>query len=271
MTDPWGAAVQVTDLNPAKELRRFRRSFSLGKRILQGRNRPSDVERGCALVEVNRASRARMNRYASHHFVGDTLFARLGRAVCAAEAIPRKEFFETWEVAKKLRHRLRGRPIVELAAGHGFLSALLILFDDAIPSATCVDLSKPLSHERLYGSLIEVWPRLEGRVGYEQCRIEEVAIPPEALVVSVHACGTITDLVLDRAIAQGNPVAVVPCCHDFDRSDDGGLTPWMEPSLAIDAARAARLANAGYRVVATTIPEDITPRNRLLIGLPPTA
>ena len=217
---------------------------------------------------MNRASRTRLNRFASHHFVGETLFARLGQAVCAAEALPRKEFFESWEVAKKLRHRFRGRPIVELAAGHGFLSALLVLFDDTIPFATCVDRSKPLSHDRLLAALIDVWPRLEGRVRYEQARLEEVEISKAALVVSVHACGVITDSVLDRALSQSNPVAVVPCCHDFSESDDGGLTRWMEPSLAIDAARAARLRAAGYEVIATTIPEDITPRNRLLIGVP---
>ncbi len=220
------------------------------------------------MADFDKSSRNRMTRCATKFFTGETLFARLGRAVCRAETLSRKEFFETWEVARRIRKRLRGRPVLELAAGHGFLAALMIILDDTIPSATCVDTSKPLSHERLIATLEEAWPRLAGRVAYQERRIEQVVLPTDALIVSVHGCGTLTDQVLGLALAARCPVAVLPCCHDFSDSDDLGLRGWMEPSLAIDAARAARLSLGGYRVVATTIPEDITPRNRLLIGWP---
>jgi hypothetical protein len=42
----------------------------------------------------------------------------------------------------------------------------------------------------------------------------------------------------------------------------------MDAALAIDATRAARLSAAGYRVRTQTIPSEITPKNRLLIGEP---
>jgi len=42
----------------------------------------------------------------------------------------------------------------------------------------------------------------------------------------------------------------------------------MSPDLAIDATRAARLRQQGYRIWTKTIPADVTPRNRLLIGAP---
>jgi len=88
------------------------------------------------------------------------------------------------------------------------------------------------------------------------------------VIVSSHACGQLTDLVLGRAADAGARVAVLPCCHDFGGGDTGSLTGWMDDALAMDVMRARRLAGAGYRVWTQTIPADITPKNRLLIGVP---
>ena len=88
------------------------------------------------------------------------------------------------------------------------------------------------------------------------------------LVVSAHACGTLADLVLGRASASRARVAVLPCCHDLDVNDDGGLSGWMEGALAIDVVRALRLKQQGYRIWTQSISAQITPKNRLLLGEP---
>jgi hypothetical protein len=74
--------------------------------------------------------------------------------------------------------------------------------------------------------------------------------------------------VLDRAIAAGASVAVLPCCHNLDESDAGDLTGWIDGALAMDIRRAERLRSSGYRVWTQTIPESITPKNRLLLASP---
>lgn len=200
------------------------------------------------------------------HFAGDTLFDRIARAVCEAECLPRKELYEAWETAKRIRRRLRGGPVVELAAGHGLLSVILILLDDTTDTASCVDSRRPDSHGKLLATLESHWPRLTGRVRYVEGRIDEAEIPAEALVASVHACGRLTDQVLDRAIAGRHRLAVLPCCHDLRDCDTGGLEGWLDGPLAIDATRVARLREAGYQVRTMRIPEEITPKNRLLLG-----
>jgi len=219
-------------------------------------------------VKLDKHSRNRLTRFSLKFFPGDKLFDRIVRAVCRAECLPRKEFFETWEVVRRIRRRFKDRPVVELAAGHGFLSALLLLLENGIPSARCYDIKKPLSHDKLMATLTPEWPRLAGRVIYEEKKIEDVELTPDSLAVSVHACGGLTDQVLDLALAARSAVAVLPCCHALGKSEDAGLSGWMEGTLAVDAARAARLHAAGYKVITTTIPEDITPRNRLLLGWP---
>lgn len=211
------------------------------------------------------------NRLTPHdlpRFEGPTLFERLARQVCLAHCLPRKELFESWEVARRIRRLCRGRRVVDLGGGHGLLAHALLLLDDSSPSAVVVDADVPLSAAALHDALVAEWPRLHGRVGFEQTDMAQVAITASDLVVSVHACGGLTDVVLGRAMEAGAPVAVLPCCHDIRAHDDGGLAGWMEASLAIDTTRATRLRHNGYRIWTQVIPPEITPKNRLLIGIP---
>jgi hypothetical protein len=112
------------------------------------------------------------------------------------------------------------------------------------------------------------WPRLEGRIRFMETDLERVELLHGDLVVSAHACGGLTDLILDRAMAAGARVAVLPCCHDLKGADLGGLEGWLDGPLAMDVVRVARLRSQGYRVVTQRIPGDITPKNRLLLAEP---
>ena len=217
---------------------------------------------------MNRHSRARLTPRNLDEFAGETLFARLGQAVCRAGCLPRKELFEAWEAASRVRRRIRGGTIIDVAGGHGLVGFVMLLLDDSSPYSVCVDRRKPKSFGRLEAVLLEQWPRLVGRVRYEERRFEDLELPADAALVGVHACGPLTDRVLDSAIAGRHRVAVLPCCHSAARCDTGGVEAWLPVGLAVDAMRSARLRSEGYKVFASVIPEDITPENRLLIGLP---
>jgi hypothetical protein len=220
------------------------------------------------LPTFSRSSRSVLNGHTADRFPGDTLFARIARAVCEAECLPRKELFEAWEVARRVRRRMRGGPVVELAAGHGLLAAILLILDDSSPHAVCVDPMRPPSQERVLTVLEKYWPRLKGRVQFVKARIENAEVPEGALLVSVHACGALTDEVLDLAVTTRSSVAVLPCCHDLGKCDTGALAGWMDGPMAVDATRVERLRRVGFRVHTTQIPADITPKNRLLMALP---
>lgn len=190
----------------------------------------------------------------------------MGRVLCAIERVPRKELYESWEVARRARRRFRGGRVVDLACGHGLIAHLALILDDSSPCAVAADPRLPPSAHAIAEALAAAWPRLAGRVSLEARRIEDVAIDPDDVVLSAHACGALTDQVLDRAIEARARVAVLPCCHDAERNDTGGLDGWLDAPLAIDVTRAARLRAHGYTVRTQTIPESITPKNRLLIG-----
>jgi SAM-dependent methyltransferase len=221
-----------------------------------------------SVISLDRSSRNRLTEKDLHKFAGDTLFDAIARAVCHAGCLPRKELYEAWEVARRVRRRFRGGRVVDLACGHGLLAQILLLLDDSSPMALAVDLRIPKSAAALAMSLNSNWPRLNDRIRFMESDINDVELHHNDIVVSAHACGGLTDLILERAVDAGASVAVLPCCHNLKDGDTGGLEGWMDGPLAMDAARVSRLRSNGYRVFTQLIPEEITPKNRLLLAEP---
>jgi hypothetical protein len=214
------------------------------------------------------SSRGRLTDYDLGRFAGETLFDRLARAVCHAGCLPRKELFEAWEAARRVRRLCRGGRVVDLGGGHGLLAHVMLLLDDSSPDALVVDAALPPSSARLHDAVLTTWPRLSGRITFLREHVEDVDLADTDIVVSVHACGGLSDVILNRAAAARARVAVMPCCHDLDRNDDGDLSGWVDGPLAIDVTRALRLKQQDYRIWTQQISADITPKNRLLIGVP---
>lgn len=182
--------------------------------------------------------------------------------------MPRKELYEAWEVARRARRRFRGGRVLDLACGHALVAQIMLLLDDSSPSALAVDAQLPPSAFRVATSLSSAWPRLAGRVSLLSAKLDAVEALPGDVIVSCHACGRLTDDVLDMAVAVRARVVVLPCCQSAAESDSGGLSGWLDAALAIDVTRAAKLTAAGYDVRTQTIPASITPKNRLLLGAP---
>jgi hypothetical protein len=219
-------------------------------------------------VTFDKRSKAIVTRHDLGRFEGDTLFDRVARVVARAECLPRKELYESWELARRVRRRMRGGRVVELAAGHGLVAWLLLLLDGSSERAIAVDTKTPPSADTLSNALGAEWPRLAGRLERRAESLDRLSLDAGDLVVSVHACGALSDVVLTRALEARARVALMPCCHDAETCDSGGLLGFLSLPLAIDATRVARLRSAGYDVHTQTIPEEITPHNRLILGVP---
>ncbi len=214
------------------------------------------------------SSRARLTAYDLERFPTSSLFDRIGRTVCEAGCLPRKELYESWEVARRTRRFFRGGRVVDLGGGHGLLSQLMLLLDDSSPVAIVVDPAIPPSAVAVHEVLVRAWPRLSGRIKFKTASLQSIELTHGDVVVSSHACGALTDQVIEHAVTARAPVAVLPCCHDVETCDAGSLGGWMDAELAIDTMRAVRLEGHGYRVWTQTIPAEITPKNRLLLAAP---
>jgi hypothetical protein len=212
------------------------------------------------------SSKARLTEHDLDRFKGETLFDRIARATCEAGCLPRKELYEAWEVARRVRRVFRGGRIIDLAAGHGLLAQILLILDDSSPVAVAVDAVLPPSCATLHDTLARTWPRLQSRVTFVERPLDAIELHEDDVVVSSHACGALTDLVIDRAIAARARVAVLPCCHVFKTNDQGALSGWVDGALAIDIMRVLKLEQNGYRVRTQTISAAVTPKNRLLLA-----
>lgn len=214
------------------------------------------------------SSRARLTHHDLGRFPGSTLFDRIARAVCEAGCLPRKELYEAWEVGRRTRRWFRGGRVIDVGAGHGLLAHVMLLLDDSSPAAVAVDPALPASAPRIHDALVQAWPRLAGRVTCVSGGPDDVAVEPGDVVVSCHACGALTDRVIERAVKARARIAVLPCCHDLETCETGDLTGWVDAALAIDVVRATRLRDQNYRVRTQQISAEITPKNRLLLGEP---
>lgn len=214
------------------------------------------------------ASRSRLTTHDLYRFEGSTLFDRVARSLCEAGCVPRKELYEAWEVARRARRRFRGGRVVDLACGHALVAQLMLLLDDSSPSALAVDSKLPPSASRVADCLGSAWPRLAGRVTLLEAKLESVQVQAHDVLVSCHACGALTDDVIELALAARARVVVLPCCQSTGKCDLGGLAGWLDAALAIDVTRAGKLRAAGYQVHTQTIPAAITPKNRLLLAAP---
>ena len=217
---------------------------------------------------MKKSTRSRLTEKQIAEFPGNTLFDKIARAVCRAGTLPGKELFEAWEVARRVRRKYRGGRVVDLACGHGLLAHIMLLLDDSSEKALAVDLDFNENTKRLSRIIVDRWPRLANRISYLESRVEDIDLSRNDIAVSVHACGRLTDTIIEAAVNARARLAVLPCCHDTKTGDLGGLDGWVDGPLAIDVTRAALLRAKGYSVITRTIPEAITPKNRLLMAHP---
>lgn len=214
------------------------------------------------------AERHRLAPYHRDRFPSQSLHDVVARLVCDAACLVEKEWHESWAVARKVLRRHRGGPVVDLAGGHGLAAFLILLQDRDTPEARVVDTRVPDSVGRLREVLAVRWPGLVARWRFLPGDLAGASIPTDARLLGIHACGGLTDVILERAVAHAVRVAVLPCCHSRSRQDAGGLDGWLAHDVAVDVVRARRLAEHGFEVHTTTIDDRITPKNRLLIGTP---
>ena len=213
------------------------------------------------------------------------LLAEVGDVAASTGVMPRKELFEAWEVATRIDAAFpRAHRVADCAAGHGLLAWLLLLLGarrGVTRTAVCVDVTMPPSADVIADAFTTRWPSLTGSLHYVEGGIECVVADSGTLVASVHACGPLTDGVLETAVRGGAAAAVMPCCHSLrkqripsalsDLTNDELRTAAAKDGAAraIDEMRIAGLRARGYSVATQRIPAQITPFNRLILATPP--
>ena len=275
-------------------------------------------------LSMDRRPRGKLKRKHKYLFQNDhsqendqqrVLFDELAVILCETGVVPRKELFETYSAALYIHEKFRHmRRIADLAAGHGLLSWFLLVLDykeyewsnisekRKPRTAICVDRRMPPSAEKIANAMVKHYPDIKSRWTYVQSDLSSVIPHPSCLISSVHACGTLTDYLIELTIGDFKnrhgdsngrvPLAVVPCCHTIQerkgyRPHDllgmniEQITALVDekkkhmneddsPSIAVadvlDNIRLKTLENAGYDVEEVMLPDIFTARNRLMMA-----
>ena len=173
-------------------------------------------------------------------------------------------------------------------------------------TAVCIDIAMAKSSETAAGIFFKEYPQFcddrssssetsspQGkghlRWDYVEGPVENIVPHESCLLVGIHACGRLSDTVINLAICSNAPLALVPCCHSkkiltpeqaegfkalmasAPASNKTSNAPIPSYTLAdfTDSIRKQRLVDAGYKVLEMWIPEEFTPKNRILLAVPP--
>ena len=151
-----------------------------------------------------------------------------------------------------------------------FLLALCVQARTPLPVVYAVDERMPASAGKLRDAFGEAFPRLRAQHRYIVGDARDVAAASDTLVCGLHACGGLSDIVIDVALEGSSALALVPCCHSTKIPHDAAAAAKVGLDEAIDASRARRLAAAGWDVERDVLcPPEITPKNGLILGRPP--
>jgi len=106
-------------------------------------------------------------------------------------------------------------------------------------------------------------------VEYQTADIKEAGLPEADLITSIHACGTLTDRVIEQAIEQGSPFAVMPCCQSQSVHLNDEILKYFENKRDfIDITRVQNAQNNNYNIILRNVDPKITDKNRIIVGFP---
>lgn len=164
----------------------------------------------------------------------------------------------------------------DLCAGHGLTGMLFAACNPPragrVVRTRLVDISEPAAHSVLKNLITEVCPWMKDEVQFYPYSLNEyLGIDSKSacpVVIATHACGSLTDDVLDQAVAmKACGIAVMPCCYTgTDKGSPFGIKRSLGVAWAADIRRSYLLDSSGYHVDYTTIPREITPLNRIVLG-----
>lgn len=224
---------------------------------------------------MKRSSRSRLHPGLAFHFPSENVHDRIGRAVCEARCLARKEFFESWSFVHRVRRHLDAPVVWDLCSGHGLVAFLLALLEPGVEKVRCVDRRRPRNHDRLRAALSTIDAGRVAKVVFDEMEVEDLEPPSERVfVTAVHACGRRTDRAIDLALAARASIAALPCCHESAYLIERGELPEallarISKRDAVDAARMFKLARAGYDVRSRKVDDDVTAQADLILGLAP--
>ena len=188
------------------------------------------------------------------------------RSYLKTSRIEEKEFYEAKYFFQKVSPLVANvHTIVDCCSGNG-LAGLVWGLEGEARTVILVDKEKNSDFPPL---MSWVNSQMDLSVQYHVLNLEQENIPEGDMLSAVHACGSLTDRIIQEGLRRRIPFAVMPCCYkDSMHLPEGSLSYFQNKRDAIDAARIMAIQEQGYQVIIRSIDPTVTPMNRIIIGLP---
>lgn len=185
-----------------------------------------------------------------------------------------EEFFTIEEnksiyVTPSIEYPVRNYELIEFCSGNNFASYYFSK-DPNISAITVVDIYESREAKKINKKIKK--PLKVCLHGLENLDLDKAK---NSAVVAVHACGELTDRVIDMSIEHKLPFAVMTCCHSFRLIDrylgltiDHHILNYTNFQNYLDNARLSYIRSKGYFSVIEKINESVSKENRIIIGLP---
>ncbi len=211
-------------------------------------------------------------RYASH-FKGFSLFEKISLALCKAGVLSKKEYAESVEVLRILQRfigRKREITLYDICGGHGLVSILLYALSDSIIKVCIIDQKKPDSYQKIMACIQSVFSKMSLNIDYIQDDYRLITYTESAMLLGIHACGIRTDDIINIAIKNSFPGAVLPCCYKQKCLPDNlkKFQDHYKLKDLVDFSRINRLQSCQFKVHLRTISQKVTPMNKLFVFYP---
>mmetsp|Transcript_26807 Transcript_26807/g.42038 ORF Transcript_26807/g.42038 Transcript_26807/m.42038 type:complete len:326 (-) Transcript_26807:76-1053(-) len=173
--------------------------------------------------------------------------------------------------------------VKDLCSGHGLTGMLFAACNPpgrlkASMRVLLVDRNEPQSHSILRNIITEVCPWVnQDTVQFVEQNLDDYvtkslsdddATDEASIIISTHACGSLTDDVIGYAVeSRAASVSVMPCCYTGTaKGSPYGVQRMFGVSASADIKRSFLLNDKGYHVDFAAIPKAITPMNRLIVA-----
>ena len=167
--------------------------------------------------------------------------------------------------------------VYDFCSGHGLTGMLFAACNpprkNRIVTTHLVDIVQPRSHQVLKDMIAEVCPWVNDNIQFHTMDLEAFSAMPKSqdvcqIAIATHACGTLTDQVLEEAVKMGCcAIAAMPCCYTgTDKGVPHGIKRAHGVAWAADIKRTYFLHSHNFHTDYSTIPIEITPLNRIIVA-----
>jgi len=164
-----------------------------------------------------------------------------------------------------------GKRIVDICSGNGLLGWYFLMNNPSI-DVLSIDIKNTRKNVSLRKIILREYPAAKDRFHCLNVDIDNTGLKLENndFIVSIHACGYLSDNIIKIALDNCLPFGIVPCCYKPDRHllkpDNYKPKKMHDREEVVDCLRVEYLKEKGRKIIYKALENFPSPKNRLIMS-----